>query len=896
MKELPSRPRWRDYLRFWRADIEGDVDDELRFHLDARADELMKRGLSREPAVARARSEFGDVGATRAALSAIDRRRLRRRTWHERWFVLADELRYAGRRFARQPGFGIIAVLMLAVGIGAWTLMFSVLYGLVIRPLPVLQQDRVVLAWRTDMRSHASELPFTEDVLTRFAHGTRSFAQVSAMLSGGAWKMGIKTDDTIFYVKGVPVAGNFFDVLGATATLGRTLEPADDVVGAPSVVVISYGLWQREFGGSPAAIGRKLRFNGRYRAIVGVMGEHFSIPLGADVWMPLAGWAPAAAPRPTWPYLALVGRLAPGATLTRARGEFETYVAQVARTLPRDMPNAGVEIRTLANYVAGDTGPVVVVITVASALLLLLACLNVANLLIIRGAGRQQEFALRTAIGARRGVLVRQLVVENLAIGLAAGALGLVLAALALRIFLAMAPPDIPRLTEMRIDRSVLAAGIAAAMASTLLFGLGSALWLSRGDLLGSLRTGSRDAADSRSGRTLKRSLIAMQVGLAQLVLVGAGLLVNSFLRLEHVTIGFQPEHLLTAQLAPAAPQFGGPPDYAAFLDQALAHLKAVPGVASASIEIIPPLAGTAGWRSSFEATGQSPLVAEANPMASVDGVGAGFFRTLEVPVLRGRDFTAADLRSPVPLAIVSKSLADRTWPGADPIGRRIRIRRDSVPEPDVWRTVVGVVGDVRYRDLEQSTATIYMPYTQADDIATYLVIRTTSAGMSLRAPLLAALRAINPNVWLLGVTPLPDVYAAPLARPRLDASLLLSFAGIALLLAAAGIYGLAAAYVRQRRRELGLRLALGATPGRLARFVSAEGVVLAAIGIACGSLAAVTANRVLSSVLFGIGPTDGPTFVAASGFVLVVALLALYLPARRAARLNPADTLRIGG
>ncbi len=894
MDALPRSAKWRRYLRFWRADVAADVDDEVRFHLVSRTDDLMRNGLPQEEAIAQAQREFGDIAAARDALQIIDRRVLRRRSRRERWLLLGDELRYAMRRFLRQPGFVGITVLILAVGIGAWTLMFSVLNGLALRPLPVRQQDRVVLAWRTDTQRQVSELPFTEDVLTRFAQGTRTFAGVSAMLSGGATKMGVKGDVGIFYVKVVPVAGNFFDVLGAQAVLGRTLRPSDDAIGAPSVVVISYGLWQREFGGSHAVLGRSLRSNGRFRSIVGVMGEHFSIPLGSDVWMPLAGWAPVAGPRPTWPYLALVGRLAPDATVTRAKGEFGAYIQEVARTMPDDMPNAGIQMRTLTNYVSGDTGPVVAVLTMASALLLLLACLNVANLLIIRGTARQREMAVRTAIGARRGALARQLVAENVVIGAAAGVSGLALAAVGLRVFLAIAPPDIPRLSEMRIDWHVLAAGIAAAMASMLVFGLGSALWLSRGDLLALLRTGSREAGDSTGGRRLKRSLIAMQVGLAQLVLVGAGLLVNSFLRLEHVSIGFRAERLLTAQVAPAAPQFGGPADYSAFLEEALARLNVVPGVVSASVEIIPPLSGTAGWRSPYEAADQVTPLAGSNPMAAVDGVGVAFFRTLEVPVLRGREFTAADLRSPVPLAIVSRSLADQTWPGLDPIGRRIRMRRDSVPEADVWRTVVGVVGDVRYRNLEQSMPTIYLPYPQADDIATYLVIRTLATGTSLRAPLLAALRSINLNVWLLGLVPVPDVYAAPLARPRLDASLLLLFAIIALVLAAAGIYGLAAAYVRQRQRELGVRLALGATPGQLARRVSAEGVMLAGGGIVSGSLLALATGRVLRNLLFGVRPTDGLTFVVVSAFVLIVALIALYLPSRRAARLDPADALRV--
>jgi putative ABC transport system permease protein len=379
-------------------------------------------------------------------------------------------------------------------------------------------------------------------------------------------------------------------------------------------------------------------------------------------------------------------------------------------------------------------------------------------------------------------------------------------------------------------------------------------------------------------------------------VLIGAALLISSLLHLEHVTIGFQPERLLTAQIAPAAAQFGGPPDYGLFLRQAMARLRAVPDVVSASIEIIPPLFGTAGWRSPYEAAGEAADVGSQHPIATVDGIGSGYFETLRVPVIRGREFTDADLASPVPLAIVSQSLADRTWPGRDPIGRRIRIRSDSVATADVWRTVIGVVGDMRYRELTVSTPAIYMPYPEADDVATYLVVRVRDAGASMYGAFLAALRAVNPNVWLLGLEPVTDVYAAPLARPRLDASLLMTFAGIALLLAAAGIYGLAAAFVRLRQREIGVRMALGARPDDVVRLVSGEGLALACIGVVVGSVTGMLATRSLRSVLYGVTPTDPATFVVVSVFVAIVAAVALYVPSRRAARLNPAEALRADG
>jgi putative ABC transport system permease protein len=800
------------------------------------------------------------------------------------------DLAYALRHLRRSPLFAALAVLMLAVGIGAWTLMFSILNGLLLRPLQVHHQDQLVVARRTDTRRGVTELPFTEDLVVRFAHETRTFAAVSVMRSGGAWPTPMLLGDALIQPLALPVGGDLFSVLGVRAILGRTLNHNDDPPGAAPVVVISYGLWQRQFGGAPSVLGRMLRFNGRFHAIVGVMPPGFAIPQGTDVWCPLVEQSPGGTSRATWAYLALIGRLAPGVSAAAARAEFDAFVRQEAQKAPDDMPNAGVDVQTLRDFIAGSARPVVIVTTAASGLLLLLACINVANLFLIRSAGRQRELAVRAAVGAGRGALIRQLLTEHLVIGVAAGIAGLAMAAIGLRVFAAMAPPELPRVGDMRIDSAVLAATLAAALASTIFVGIGSALWLSRGDLLGALRSGVSGAADSPRGRSFKRGLVVAQVGLAQLVLIGAGLLVTSALRLEHLRLGFQADRLVVAQFSVAAPQFGGP-NTGDFLDQLMPKLRAIPGVMSASVHEIPLLAGTAGWRSTFEARDQTPDIAVGNPVAAIDGVGSTFFQTLEIPVVRGHEFTDAELRGRIPVALVSQHLAERTWPGRDPIGQRIHIQLDSAQ--GIWRTVVGVVGDTRLRDLTTPMPSIYVPYTQVDDPATYLMVRTALPDQPLRAEILAAMRAISPRAWLLGAVPVRDVYAAPLVRPRLDAAALVAFAGIALLLAAAGIYGLAAAVVRQRWHELGIRSALGARPVDLARLVSNEGFVLAGIGIAIGSLTGLMVSRALASVLFEVQPTDPMTFATGAAFMVLVAGVALYVPSQRAARLDAATALR---
>lgn len=701
----------------------------------------------------------------------------------------------------------------------------------------------------------------------------------------------VKIDDDVIYGKALLVGGDFFSVLGAAPLLGRTLQPEDDQTGAPPAVVIGYGLWQRQFGGLPSVLGRSLRTNGRHYAIVGVMPRDFDLPGGVEMWFPLSNATPAGT-RPTWPYLALVGRLAPGASLATAQTELGAFLKRESQQAPDEMPNAGADVRSLAEHVVGNVKPLILVFTAASALLLVLACINVANLLMIRGAGRRQELSLRAILGADRGRLVRQLLAESLVLGLAAAVLGVILAILAVRDFLLIAPPGVARLSEIVIDIRVLAAAIVAALGAVVIFGLGPALWLSRTNLAASVQAGTQRTTDSRRLRAARRLIVIGQVALAQLVLIGAGLLVHTLLRLERIDLGFQPEGITSARVVIGV-KYSDPQKYATFLDLVLPKIRAMPGVESVSPAEMRPLVGE-GWRSNYEARGQPSEVISSNPTASIDAVGASFFQTLQVPLIRGRTFRDADLSSPEPIAIVSQQLARRTWQNENPVGKQMRLITSS--GPDVWRTVVGVVADTRYRDLKASTPTIYLPYTQSEDAPHYLLIRSAQNITSLRGQLLASFREVENEVWLPEVATLPELLSLPLARPALDAAVLTTFAGIALLLVCAGIYGLAATFVRQRTRELGVRLALGAQPADLTRLVLREGILLAVYGVGIGALAGLVASRSLASALYEVHPTDPITFGIVMALVVLVAAIASYLPARRAARLSPSEALRTEG
>ncbi|MEO8451231.1 MAG: ABC transporter permease [Gemmatimonadota bacterium] len=794
----------------------------------------------------------------------------------------------AVRSLTRSGTFSVLVIVTLATGIAAWTTMFCITNSLVLRPLPVQDQDRIVLGWRADVKRGATGLPLTEEQLNRFVATSRTFERIGAISASGALMSAQKVDDAVIYAKSLVVGGRFFDVLGTGPILGRTLGPEDDAPGAAPAVVIGYGLWQRQFAGSPDVLRRTIRSNARYHVVVGVMPKGFDLPGGAEMWFPLVDAGPSSAPRPAWPYLAVVGRLAPGASLETARAEFGGFLEREERAAPAELPNAAPDVRRIADYVVGEVRPLALVFTAASALLLVLASVNVANLVLIRGASRNHEVAVQLALGASRSRVAWEMIAEGLLLGVAASALGVGISFAAVHAFLILAPADLPRLGEVAFDSKVIIAASAGALVSVLVFGLGPALALSRSTLLDSLRSGGNRQTDSKRGRAVKRSIVVGQVALAQLILVSAGLLLNSWVRLETVKLGFEPSHLVSARLG-VGREFADTAVYRRFLRQAVERIEALPGVESVSLGVMPPIAA-AGERngSYFEVGGQAGPAVAGNSIAVLDQIGPGFFHTLQTPVLRGRELQPADLVSSVPLAVVNEAFARAMWPGENPIAKRVRLIDQG--KPGAWRTVVGVVADSRYHNLKAADPTIYVPYTQSEEPPFYLLIRSRSAVTV--TPVLAALRELTSEVWIPQLMGLPQRLAAPLARPRLDTAVLTCFAILALIMSAAGIYGLGAAYVRQRARELGIRLALGATPSRLLALVLGEGLVLTAVGAGLGAIAGLAVSRSLSGVLYGIGATDPLTVALVMGAVLAVGGIASYVPARRSTRINPAQVL----
>jgi predicted permease len=766
--------------------------------------------------------------------------------------------------------------------------MFAIADGILLRPLPVAGQDRLLLGWRADPNRGLDRLALTEDEITRFLARSRTLTTGTMIAATGAVLGAARVDDVVLYTKSIIVGARFFEVLGSSASLGRTLTPADDMTGAAPVVVISHRLWRGQFGGRTDVLGQTIQSNGRKHAVIGVMPPGFDLPNGVDLWLPLVNVVPAGSSRASFAYLALLGRLAPGATIADASGELGAFLREEESTHPLATMGVTPDVRSLTDVIVGNVRPLALVFTATAVLLLMLACSNACNLLIMRNASRGPEFAVRLAIGATRARVATQLLLESAIIGALALAAGMFAAWLLVRGFQSFAPADLPRLTSIRFDTRVIAAGFGAAFLSVGVCGIVPAWLLSQPAALETLRSGTTRQSDSAATRTAKRTIVIAQVALAQLVLVAAGLLINSWARLERIDLGFHPAGLTSARLGVGF-QFADTAVYHRFLETAMDRIGAMPGVEGASIGAIRPLDGGQGWTYRFEVRGQSSPHAATHLGAIGDEIGAGFFHTLGVAIIEGREFTRLDLRSSVPVAIVNRSLARVVWPGHDPVGEQVRFIVDG--QPTIWRTILGVVDDSRYHELRRAPPAIYVPYTQVDDHPFHLVIRSKAplSAMTLQS----TLRTLAAQVWVPEAAPFDAFLREAMIRPRLEAGILLVFALTALLLCIAGVYGVGAAFVRQRSRELGIRLALGATPSALLVGVLREGVTLTVIGSLLGLGFGAAVSRIMSATLYQVSPTDPATMFLVGGVMLGCSMLASWVPARRAASLDPARVLR---
>ena len=798
-------------------------------------------------------------------------------------------IRLAARSLRRSPGFASAAVATLALGIGLSTAVFTVADALLLRRLPVFEQERLVVLSGSPRDGRAEHYPLGLEQAAEFARDTRALAGVAAYAYEGAAAKPVRDGSELSRLRRALVSGEFFTVLGVQPELGRPLRPEDDVTGAAPVLVLSHRAWRERFGGTPDVIGRQvvMHEDGASYTVVGVMPRGLDFPRGTDAWAAIR----AATPERSLPYVAVhpIGRLAPGASVAAARAELTAFLARPgAPAWQADLQGAA---RAFPDLILGDTRPAIIVFAVASLLLLIITCINVANLLVVRGLARTREVAVRSALGAARGRIVRQLLTESALLALVGGAAGVIVAAAAVRAFVAMAPAGIPRLDEIQLDATSLLGALALAAIAMLIFVLAPAFTGSLADLQAVLRSGARPATSPRM-RLATEALVAGQIALAFIVLSAAGLLARSFIELQRAELAFEPAALTVAELALRYDRYDTPGKQRQLLDRLLPAVAALPGVEAVTPVVAVPFSGTHGWDGRLAAEGQSPDDAKSNPMLNMEVVAPSYFETFGLPVLRGRTFTEDD-RAGGPLSVVvSETTARHFWPDEDPLGRRLTLGPAGAQQV---MTVVGVVPDTRYRDLREARASVYFALRQSffPFTPTTLVIRSASGATPLRAALQRTLDEVAPGVGLASVAPFASFYDRPLAQPRLNALLLAVFSGAAVVLAAVGLFGVMATMVRQRRHELGIRMALGASATMVGRLVMRRGMLLAIIGTAAGLLGAVAVNRLLASMLFETQPTDAPTLAIVGLVLLGVAALASALPARSSTRIEPATALR---
>ncbi|HEV8150281.1 MAG TPA: ABC transporter permease, partial [Gemmatimonadales bacterium] len=783
------------------------------------------------------------------------------------------------------PAFTLTSVLILGLGIGLATAVFSVTHAMLLRRLPVREQDRIVALWGENQSRAFLNFPLQLNHAREFARQSRTLEGTAFFAYEGAWTSPIKDGDRLIPLALALVSGNYFSVLGAEPVLGRALQPDDDLAGADPVVVLSYAAWKRHFGGDRAVLGRRVQLHvtGVEYRIVGVMPPGLDYPRGSDLWSPLV---PTFSKRHTENgHVDLIGRLRPGTAPGAARDELSAFFRNDADSRWGGVIN-GVAT-SFPRLVTGDARPAVLAFSLATGLLLLITCINVANLLLVRGLSRARELSVRTALGASRGQVVRHLLGENAMLALAGGLLGILLAQAGLRAFVAFAPASLPRVGPIGIDGAALAGALGITLGALLLFGLFPAIASSRVDLLATLRAGIRQSA-SRGSRRTAEALVTVQVALAVLVLGAAGLIGRSLVKLERADLAFEPTRLLIADLTIQADALGTKEQQASLLDRLTEEVLAIPGVVALSPVVAIPFSGSGGWDGRVAAVGQSPDEEKQNPMLNLEVVTPGYFPTFQLPVLRGRGFTEAD-RAEAPRAVIlSESAARHFWPGKNPVGERVRLGNDTAG-------VVGIVPDTRYRDLRDARPSIYFPFAQSrfPFAPTTFAIRSSLPAAQLAPKVRRVLDAADPAVAVVRVAAFGSWLDGPLAQPRFNAFLLGVFAAGALLLAAVGLFGVMAQLVKQRTRELGVRMALGATANDLRVMVLARGLGIAGIGVTLGLAGALLVNRMLTAMLYGISPTDGVTLLLVGGIILGVSAVATGIPARAGTRIDPVVALR---
>lgn len=804
---------------------------------------------------------------------------------------LARDLRLAFRQALKSPGFTLAAVLTLGLGIGAATAIFSLVDAILLRPLPFRDQERLVSVWGEIKQRDQRYVEVSIQDYTDWREQNRSFSDLAIVTTNDA-DVALTGREQPVHVRARLTSDNLFQLLGANALYGRTFLPGQEDRPGTQVVLLSHGFWQRHFASDPGAVNQKILLDGDPHTVVGVMPPGFEYPGDPEIWSTLAGIYANPGLRDLRIFHA-VGRLKPGVTLEQAREDMLRVSTQLQREHPLTNEGYSAWLLPLAHEILGDTRPALLLLLGAVGLVLLIACANVAGLLLARAASRQKETAIRTALGAPRARIIRQLLTESLLLALLAAGVGLFLAWAGLQVIQAVGPADIPRLDEAGLDGRVVTFSVFVALLTAGLFGLAPALQTASASLTAALKEGGKSSASRQTSR-LRNILVAGEVALALVVLVMAGLVVRSFQELQRTDLGFRPQNVLAFRLSLYGNNYPEEHHWSNLFRSVVERVEALPNVESAAVVLLRPLTGPIGWDFDFMVEGQTPEQQATNPKSNHERVSPGYFATMSIPILRGRDVAWSDTPESQQVVIVNKSTAERFWPGQDPLGKRLRWGPSVTSEPK-WLTVVGVVGDARYRAIEDMRPDLYVPFAQAPHWAMDVVVRTTGDPLRLAQPINAAVRAIDPGLPVANVTTMEREIEESVAQPRLRTLILALFAGLSLVLAAVGLYGIIAYSVAQRGQEIGIRMALGADRVSVMRLVLRQGLGLTLAGLAAGltGAAALASTGWLGDLLYNVASTDILTFAVVPLLLVAVALLASLLPARRATRVDPLVVLR---
>ncbi|HEY4303664.1 MAG TPA: ABC transporter permease [Gemmatimonadaceae bacterium] len=884
---------------FWPVPIDREIADELAAHIALQTKRYIDVGMSEDEARREAESRFGDYDSVRDECREIRTDMEEQMAHQERLQDLRMDLKLAVRRLRRGPLFALVAILTIAIAVGANTAIFSVIDAVLLRGLPYRYADRAEMIWNTNAQTTAEHMAVAAPEYFDLKEELRAhdavaaiYPQPSALVADGG-----EPERLNAYV----VTPNLFDLLGATPSIGRGFGGTDGQVGATRVAILSHALWTRRFGGDPTIVGRAINLAGTPRTVIGIMppGIRFpDAPLGfmrdaADLWIPSTLESARSDQRGNQ-IMAVVARRSPGMNASASAADLNTVAALWRTTYPDRYASESsrhwrLDAVSVRDEMVGSVRVGLLAVAAAAGFVLLIACVNVTNLLLARGATRQREVAIHLALGARRGRLIRQLLTESALLGVLGGVMGLLLAWIGIRILLLLDNGHLPRLGEASIDLKALVFSFGLSIVTGLLVGLVPALQQSSRDLRPSLSDSARGSTDSRAHHRFRISLVVAQMAMALVVLVGAGLLARSFSALQHVKPGFVSNDVLTMQLTVPRAKYDSASKVLSFYQDLVVRTAHVPGVVEASGGFPIPMS-TDGWSGSFNVDGEPAGPNDPLPHAEYGVAMPGFFHALRIPLIAGRDFASTDTRAAPSVVIVDEALARAHWPGQSAIGKRLNPNRDA----GRWATVIGVVGHV-HKSGPQSDGEpqIYLPHAQSPQTTLSIVVRTNAPANAVGQPLRALVRSLDANLPISRMQPLEEIVDRATARERFNTVLLGAFGFAALLLASVGLYGVMTFLVAQRTREIGIRMALGGEPGSIRSMVLREGLMISGAGLAIGIAVSLVATRAIAGLLFGIAPNDAETYVGIGALLFIVGAVASYGPAHRATRVDPLVALR---